>query len=279
VTVIVWLKRLNDALVKFNPLFIIPLLQCSFIFFAIVSGGIFFQEFVTFDANQWVGFWFGITVMFGGLVLLTPHPVGLEDEELHRELVNLILERRGSSFVLDNSYDGHSNQSCCPVHEPNTTQPQKPATSVEKSRSPRFSKENMTKVALDAVRDVVNESAKMLQGAPCTRILSDAMVSATVDADDRRRRRKSLEMLLWKIKEDPISTDGYNDEIMGLIKELNIDVAVSPPGPERDIKTHLSLTQEKLRSTIELEIQQNTTPREGEVQAVRDLNKRFNQLS
>ena len=43
VTCVVWLKRLNDALKMFNPLFIIPLLQCSFIFFAIVSGGIFFK--------------------------------------------------------------------------------------------------------------------------------------------------------------------------------------------------------------------------------------------
>jgi hypothetical protein len=40
----VWLQRLNDALSKFNPLFIIPLLQCMFIFFAILSGGIFFKE-------------------------------------------------------------------------------------------------------------------------------------------------------------------------------------------------------------------------------------------
>ena len=71
-TVGVWLYRLNDALSKFNPLFIIPLLQCFFIFFAIVAGGIFFQEFNEFTAGQWVGFVFGVGVMFSGLVFLIP---------------------------------------------------------------------------------------------------------------------------------------------------------------------------------------------------------------
>ena len=43
-TVGIWLHRLNDALSKFDPLFIIPLLQCNFVLFAIISGGIFFKE-------------------------------------------------------------------------------------------------------------------------------------------------------------------------------------------------------------------------------------------
>jgi hypothetical protein len=41
-----WLKRLNDALALYDPLFIIPLLQANFIFFAIISGGIFYQVLV-----------------------------------------------------------------------------------------------------------------------------------------------------------------------------------------------------------------------------------------
>lgn len=89
VTVSVWLKRLNDALGKFNPLFIIPLLQCSFIFFAIVSGGIFFKEFNDFAPHQWVGFWCGVCVMFSGLVLLTPKQ-RLPSEELTKEVVSLL---------------------------------------------------------------------------------------------------------------------------------------------------------------------------------------------
>lgn len=48
------------------------MLQCNFIFFAIVSGGVFFGEFAAFSPSQWVGFIFGVAVMFAGLGLLTP---------------------------------------------------------------------------------------------------------------------------------------------------------------------------------------------------------------
>ncbi len=89
VTVGVWLKRLNDALSKFDPLFIIPLLQCSFIFFAIVSGGIFFQEFNGFTSLQWLGFWFGVAVMFGGLIMLTPKNKS-DEESIRKEVANLL---------------------------------------------------------------------------------------------------------------------------------------------------------------------------------------------
>jgi hypothetical protein len=72
---------LNDALGKFNPLFIIPLLQCMFIFFAIVSGGIFFKEFSAFTAGQWCGFCAGVAIMFGGLVFLVPKDEVDDDDE------------------------------------------------------------------------------------------------------------------------------------------------------------------------------------------------------
>jgi hypothetical protein len=285
-TVLVWLKRLNDALEKFNPLFIIPLLQCSFIFFAIVSGGIFFKEFESFDSNQWVGFWFGIVVMFSGLVLLTPQPASsTNDDELNRQLMNLLLERRGTSSFLLHSTQSHANEeTVTPRTRSSSIDGEKPkeAASAEKTptRSPRFSKENMTKVALEAVWDVVNETGRLFQGAPSTRILSDAMVSATVDADERRRRRIALETLLQKIRDSPISSDGYSEEIMDLIQELNLDFMLSPPAPDGDMKTHLTMTQEKLRSKIELEIQQHITPREeAPSPLVRDLSMRFNEIT
>jgi len=80
VTASIWLSRLNNALREFDPLFIIPMLQCSFIFFAIISGGIFFREFETFFWSQWLGFWFGVCVMFVGLRLLTPEQQGNIDK-------------------------------------------------------------------------------------------------------------------------------------------------------------------------------------------------------
>lgn len=84
-TVGIWLYRLNDALSKFDPLFIIPLLQCNFILFAIISGGIFFKEFEGFSGGQWTGFCCGVCVMFIGLGFLTPSPEDDEDDEDEEE--------------------------------------------------------------------------------------------------------------------------------------------------------------------------------------------------
>ena len=294
-TVLVWLKRLNDALQKFNPLFIIPLLQCSFIFFAIISGGIFFKEFNSFDSNQWIGFWFGIIVMFGGLVLLTPQPIQSEDDLLHRDLVNLILEQRGS-FASNQTNSVNSSTGCSvlsPQPEQGLVTPRNLTRSLDESqsknksipkspiRSPRFSKENMTKVAFDVVRDVVGETATLFYQNPSTKVLSNVMCQATADADDKRWRRKLLEKLLCMIKENPLSANGYSDEIMNLINDLNLAdaVTISPPGPERDIKTQLTMTQEKLSSTIEMEIQQSITPRVESLQPARDLSIRFNEIT
>jgi len=70
--VAVWLYRLTKALEHFEPLFIIPLLQSNYILFATVSGGIYFQEFMTMVWWQWLGFVTGVTVMFYGLFLIAP---------------------------------------------------------------------------------------------------------------------------------------------------------------------------------------------------------------
>jgi len=69
-----WLVRLNNALKYYNPLIIIPLLQVNFIFFAIISGGIYFQEFNYMEAGQTVGFIIGIIFMFSGIYLMMPPP-------------------------------------------------------------------------------------------------------------------------------------------------------------------------------------------------------------
>jgi len=67
-----WLMRLNNALRLYNPMVIIPLLQVNFIFFAITSGGIFFQEFNYMEVQQWVLFTIGVALMFLGIYLLVP---------------------------------------------------------------------------------------------------------------------------------------------------------------------------------------------------------------
>ena len=45
-----WLYRLSSALGKYDPLFIIPMLQSNYILFSTVTGGIFFQEFASLEA-------------------------------------------------------------------------------------------------------------------------------------------------------------------------------------------------------------------------------------
>lgn len=90
----VWLNRLNSALSLYDPLFIIPLLQSNFIFFAIVSGGIYFQEFNYMEGYQWGGFIPGVVVIFAGIYLLKPEATDREmaleaedekDRMLHRD--------------------------------------------------------------------------------------------------------------------------------------------------------------------------------------------------
>ena len=76
----IWLFRLNEALGKYNPLFIIPLLQSNFIFFAIVSGGIYFREFDAYEPLNWLGFWAGVLIMFYGLFLLSPDDMHDDDD-------------------------------------------------------------------------------------------------------------------------------------------------------------------------------------------------------
>ena len=207
-TASVWLKRLNDALKVFNPLFIIPLLQCSFIFFAVVSGGVFFQEFNSFDLSQWLGFWFGIVVMFYGLVLLTPKPKQskVDDDELQRAFVNLLLEPR--------SVASHASLERTP-RAPPAAPPGGPEPGRDGSvaageprpeegdrrgrRSPRTSKDNFVHAAadaLDAVKDV-------FRGDPSALKLSEAMIRNTINEGERQRRRSTLERLLRLIKGTP----------------------------------------------------------------------------
>jgi hypothetical protein len=68
----VWLFRMNEALSLYDPLFIIPLLQVNFILFAIISGGIFFEEFSYFQPVNVGGFCIGVFLLLFGIFLLSP---------------------------------------------------------------------------------------------------------------------------------------------------------------------------------------------------------------
>lgn len=70
-----WLRRLDKGFELYPPLFVIPVVQCLFIFFSIVCGGIFFQEFNNFDGGQWGGFTAGVVCILGGVYGLAPTDV------------------------------------------------------------------------------------------------------------------------------------------------------------------------------------------------------------
>jgi len=232
-----------------------------------VSGGIFFQEFNSFDLSQWLGFWFGIVVMFSGLVLLTPQPEEskADDDELHRAFVNLLLESR--------SADSTTSVVRTP-RPPLATLHRSPDPSIgdsvlarglsvdegdeHRGRSPQVSKENFKNVAcdaLDAVKDVFSGDLSAITS-------SVAMLQNTIDEGQWRLRRRTLEKLLGLIKDNPVSSAGYSKEIKSLIEELELDVQFTPaPSPDiRDVAKHLSMTEEKLRRTILFEIEQHGSP-------------------
>ena len=70
-----WLNRLDLGLKLYPPLFIIPVMQVFFVFFAIICGGIYFEEFNSFDTPQYIGFIAGVLMILGGVFLLAPSDV------------------------------------------------------------------------------------------------------------------------------------------------------------------------------------------------------------
>jgi len=276
VTVGVWLKRLNDALSIFDPLFIIPLLQCSFIFFAIVSGGIFFQEFNEFTGGQWIGFSFGVVIMFSGLVLLTPHSTDdNKDEGLPKDVVDLLLSCNNSNEInisrpplTPRSSPRNSNENVTshednlgiendllgitqneipnlfptypntqPFHSPITSKPDyrqkslvphpkdeicsriscKESKHIRKLRNSfniryTFTEKNM----IESVKEIVNESKKILSSPNGTAVLTTAMSIAAEDRkheiDATRERRQEQINKICSLVEKVSSSISVTDE-------------------------------------------------------------------
>jgi hypothetical protein len=94
--VAVWLYQLNNALSIYDPLFMIPLLQANFIFFAVLSGGMFFGEFDLLSYTQWLCFLGGVVVMLTGLYCLASASLAME-----REFLDSMLLSRGTATNID----------------------------------------------------------------------------------------------------------------------------------------------------------------------------------
>ena len=97
-----WLYRLNAALGKYDPLFIIPLLQANYILFSTVTGGIYFQEFMELTPVSSVMFGLGVAIMFVGLYLLAP-VTSFEDDRPDGDRASLRDEggQEGTSTTAD----------------------------------------------------------------------------------------------------------------------------------------------------------------------------------
>ena len=67
-----WLNRLDNGLMMYPPLFIIPVMQVFFVFFAIICGGLYFQEFLEFTVFQFIGFSIGVAMILSGVYGLAP---------------------------------------------------------------------------------------------------------------------------------------------------------------------------------------------------------------
>ena len=74
---IFWAVQMNNSIVLYDPLFIIPLLQASYITFGATASGIFYQEFGTLEEGpaggwSWPVFVGGISMIVVGIMLLAP---------------------------------------------------------------------------------------------------------------------------------------------------------------------------------------------------------------
>ncbi len=259
-TVGVWLSRLNNALSKFDPLLIIPLLQCSFIFFAIVSGGIFFKEFNEFNATQWIGFWGGVLVMFSGLVLLTPASKRVDDELLSKEVATLLR----SKAMVASDHELESRNESSQLSEEKTIQPNAPtkppitsnhhdlhnlhiATSnndgdigklqdiqhTGTQRTPRHSISQAAVTQLTAVKDAVIESANMFLTPPTgTNALTDAMVDATKRKEEKSHRKQKLKRLQDILQQDNhlCKESILGREVLELVFDLGLEDHVNKSG-------------------------------------------------
>jgi magnesium transporter len=72
-----WVRRLDRALAIFPPVFIIPVMQVMFVLFAIICGGVFFEEFLDFSVSQYVGFVFGVLLILIGVYGLAPPDIDI----------------------------------------------------------------------------------------------------------------------------------------------------------------------------------------------------------
>ncbi|KAK9838720.1 hypothetical protein WJX74_001984 [Apatococcus lobatus] len=92
-----WVTRLNRALRLFPAMVIVPTMQISWTLFSILSGGVFFEEYLAFTQMSAAMFLLGVVVVLGGVYLLMPGTA-----KVYRELQEYLLRNNPSkSSVMD----------------------------------------------------------------------------------------------------------------------------------------------------------------------------------
>ena len=109
-----WLRRLDVGLSLYPPLFIIPVMQVFFIFFALLCGGIYFQEFNGFTTAMFAGFIVGVIMILIGVYGMAP--VG---EQI------IPCEKNPSCHLTDLEKEKHIEEGCT-TFDTETPQPYNP---------------------------------------------------------------------------------------------------------------------------------------------------------
>jgi uncharacterized membrane protein len=252
-----WLKRLNRAIGTFNPMLIIPLLQCSFIFFSILSGGIYFKEFHGFTKSQWIGFWSGIFTMFCGLVLLTPRndKVGNGESPFFISSKNESAEedRKYSPLKYKGNVMGNDvKQTASPVD-------------LKIEMSPRRFRQSSdrTDAAFTHLKETLVETTKVLVtqttlflASPTTAI---SLTNVMVDATKQQTKQHHIRVLREILKESELDPENlYSNESLVILQELDI-----VPKHVRCLREHVNQDPnvfETLRSRICTTIEESDIP-------------------
>jgi drug/metabolite transporter (DMT)-like permease len=271
----VWLSRLNKALSQFDLLLIIPLLQCSFIFFAILSGGIFFKEFDTFSLRQWCGFWSGVFIMFLGLRLLTPVQDLVQEGSARRISIGVVVKDESSlsksrteDFIksTDESIDKAWESSVClstPPSKDSSTNDQVfraetevscpadvdtnwPSASNVTLGPSRKKRQSLTAAAIQALRETIVDSTQSVVNMSSIVLLtppngSAMMTKALIAAREEKEKQAILrQQNLDRLSE--ILAQHADDprrllshETFALLRDLGIDTGIKS-GPGLDVE-------------------------------------------
>jgi len=92
---VTWVFKMNESLGLYDPLFIIPLLQSTYILFGVIAGGIYFQEFTVLSEREvfgivgggWIIFITGMFLIMSGLYLIAP-PLQMQQKNLDTSEIN-----------------------------------------------------------------------------------------------------------------------------------------------------------------------------------------------